>query len=61
MLDASLIYTAATRPTDRLILVADPLCLGEAIKGGNSASRRDVDLGRKLAKLVEACIQQRAP
>lgn len=54
MLDTSLVYTAATRPTDRLILVADPLCLRETIKGGNSASRRQVDLGSKLAKLAEA-------
>lgn len=53
MLDASLVYTAATRPTDCLVLVADPLCLQEAIKSGNSASRRQVDLGRKLAKFAQ--------
>jgi exodeoxyribonuclease V alpha subunit len=53
MLDASLVYTAATRPSNRLILMADPLCLRESITSGNSASRRQVDLSRKLAKIDE--------
>jgi len=60
MLDASLVYTASTRPTDRLILVADPSCLGEAVKAGNSASRRQVDLGRKLAKFAETRFSESA-
>ncbi|WP_420390686.1 AAA family ATPase [Marinobacter sp.] len=53
MLDASLVYTASTRPTKRLILIADPLCLREAVKAGNSASRRKVDFGMKLAKFAQ--------
>lgn len=60
MLDASLVYTAATRPTDCLILVADPLCLQEAIKAGNSASRRQVDLGRKLEKFAQTRLREPA-
>ena len=60
MLDSSLIYTAATRPTDRLILVADRLCLHEAVKAGNSANRRHVDLGNKLAKLAEVRVNESA-
>lgn len=52
MLDRSLVYTAATRPTDRLVLVADTLCLEWAIKAGNSANRRRVDIRNKLAGLL---------
>jgi len=64
MLDASMVYTASTRPTNRLILVADPICLREAVRAGNSASRRQVDLGRKLAKfahtqLVETILDEK--
>lgn len=60
MLDASLVYTAATRPTDRLILVADTLCLHEAVRAGNSANRRHVDLGNKLTKLAGVRINESA-
>ncbi|ABM19381.1 AAA family ATPase [Marinobacter nauticus] len=53
MLDASMVYTAATRPTDRLILVTDAHSLRGAVSAGNSASRRHVDLGRKLAMCAQ--------
>lgn len=55
MLDASLIYTAATRPTKRLVLIADAICVQDAIKAGNTASRKHVDLGNKIAKLMAGC------
>ncbi|KAE8438444.1 AAA family ATPase [Vreelandella piezotolerans] len=53
MLDASLIYTASTRPTDCLVIVADLDCLQDAVKAGNSANWRQVDIGKKLAKLSQ--------
>lgn len=53
ILDASLIYTASTRPTDRLVMVADLDCLQKAVKVGNSASWRQVDIERKLAKFSQ--------
>lgn len=58
MLDASLVYTASTRPTDRLVLVADLVCLREVVKAGNSANLRQVDLGRKLAKFSQAQLSE---
>ena len=52
MLEASMLYTAATRPTERLVLVTDTLSLQDAVKAGNSASQKRVDLGNKLFRLA---------
>lgn len=48
MMDATLIYTAATRPTDRLILVSDFSTLASGIKRGNAATKRLVGLEHRI-------------
>lgn len=47
-LDATLIYTAATRPTERLILVGNPDALARGIKRGNSSAKRLVGLEHRI-------------
>jgi len=47
-LDATLIYTAATRPTERLILVGRPGTLAKGIKRGNAATKRLVGLEHRI-------------
>jgi len=48
MLDATLIYTAATRPVERLILVGNPDVLVRGIKRGNAATKRLVGLEHRI-------------
>ena len=48
MFDATLIYTAATRPTDRLILVGNPDTLAKGIHRGNAATKRLVGLEHRI-------------
>lgn len=48
MLDATLIYTAATRPVERLILVGNPDTLARGIKRGNAATKRLVGLEHRI-------------
>lgn len=48
MLDATLIYTAATRPVERLILVGNPDALARGIKRGNAATKRLVGLEHRI-------------
>ncbi|GFO67503.1 ATPase AAA [Geomonas limicola] len=48
MLDATLIYTAATRPTERLILVGNPVTLAKGIRRGNSATKRLVGVEHRI-------------
>lgn len=52
MLDAALIYTAATRPTERLILVGSPDTLAKGIKRGNTATKRLVGLQHRIKHLT---------
>jgi exodeoxyribonuclease V alpha subunit len=47
-LDATLIYTAATRPAERLILVGSPDTLAKGIKRGNAATKRLVGLEHRI-------------
>lgn len=47
-LDATLIYTAATRPTERLILVGSPATVAKGIKRGNAATKRLVGLEHRI-------------
>jgi len=54
MLDATLIYTAATRPTERLVLVGNPDTLARGIKCGNTATQRLVGLEHRI-KYVAPC------
>jgi exodeoxyribonuclease V alpha subunit len=53
MLDATLIYTAATRPTDRLILVGNHETLAKGIKRGNTATKRLVGLEHRIKYMVQ--------
>jgi len=48
MLDATLIYTAATRPAERLILVGNPEALVRGINRGNAATKRLVGLEHRI-------------
>lgn len=62
-LDAALIYTAATRPTERLILVGNPDTLVQGIKRGNSATKRLIGLERRikyLNQLKQESMQEQA-
>lgn len=47
-LDTSLIYTAATRPTERLIIVGNSSTLEKGIKSGNEATKRLVGLEHRF-------------
>lgn len=53
MLDATLIYTAATRPTKRLILVGNTDTLARGIKRGNVATKRLVGLEHRIKYLTQ--------
>ena len=48
MLDASLIYTAATRPTERLILMGNPTSMAKGIVRGSAARKRLVGLDHRI-------------
>jgi exodeoxyribonuclease V alpha subunit len=45
MTDQSLIYTAVTRPSKKLVLMGDSALIESAIKKGNSASKRLTNIG----------------
>ena len=53
MLDATLIYTAATRPTERLILVGNPDTLAKGIRRGNAATKRLVGLEHRITYMTQ--------
>ncbi len=54
MTDRSLLYTSATRPTERLVIVGDLKDIQEAVNRGNVASARKVCLGGLISQRVAA-------
>lgn len=53
MLDAALIYTAATRPAERLILAGSLGTLAKGIKRGNIATKRLVGLESRIKYMIQ--------
>jgi exodeoxyribonuclease V alpha subunit len=46
------LYTGATRPTDRLVIMGEQTMVNAAIKKGNTALNRKVCLGGLIAQAV---------
>jgi exodeoxyribonuclease V alpha subunit len=52
MTDQALLYTGATRPTDRLIIIGEQRLIDAAVKKGNTALSRKVSLGGLISQYV---------
>jgi exodeoxyribonuclease V alpha subunit len=53
MIDQSLIYTAATRPSQRLVLMGDKTVVEQAIKVGATALNRSTFITERMLSLVK--------
>lgn len=60
ILDRTLLYTALTRATRRVVLVGDPAVIRDAIRRGSQASRRSTWLRQAIERSIAGSIEVKA-